>query len=82
MNIKRPSDLQKEIAQIMTDIQKIAKRSRDFGTSTEVTAKFAELLVSLSELAEISTRRLVHLSWALFGLTAILLLVSIVQLMK
>ena len=41
--------------------------------------KFAELFAALSQLTDISTRRIVRLTWWLCGLTIGLLLIAVVQ---
>ncbi len=72
---KSPEDLLKEIFICATD-----HKFQGAVTSTNKTiAFFSSLLVILSRQAEKSTKKIVHLTWALFGLTAALLLVAIIQ---
>lgn len=48
-------------------------------TVSLTTAKFASLLVLLSNEAEKTTRRLTYLAWATFGLTIAALVVAVIQ---
>lgn len=72
---KSDEDLLKEIFFCSNDLL-------SHGPTTNISrtiAHFSSLLVVLSRKAEKSTKKIVRLTWALFGLTAILLLVAIIQ---
>ncbi|MCE9608866.1 MAG: hypothetical protein K8R23_01430 [Chthoniobacter sp.] len=69
-------DLQKEIRHLLTDIHDESlddqSRSREM-TVSRTMARFGSLLCVLSEQADIQTRRIVRLTWALVALTIPLL---------
>jgi len=78
--MNRPDALQKQIDSLTSEIRAIAEnRSFKMDSPVQVTAKFAELFAALSQLADISTRRIVRLTWWVCGLTIGLLLIAIVQ---
>ena len=69
-------DLQKELPQLLADIHDESlddqSRSREMTVSRTI-ARFGSLLCVLSEQADVQTRRIVRLTWALVALTIPLL---------
>ena len=75
--------LQKRCDDLIAEVRDItSKQSFRMDSPVQVTGKFAELFATTAQIAEISTRRLVYLTWALVGLTVALLGVTIAQLLK
>jgi hypothetical protein len=68
-------DLRKEIPALLTDIHQESLRNKGGAVSpvTRTLARFASLLGALYVRADIQTRRVVRLTWALVGLTVALL---------
>lgn len=70
-----------EIHSIVKDMKKHCQKDpiAETDRQTYLMVQSSRLSVLLAEEAEKSTKKIVYLTWALFGLTAVLLVVSIVQ---
>lgn len=74
----RARELQQRIAKAREEIDAIARGSpASPAAPAELARRHAEIAICASQLAEISTRRLVWLTWALVILTAALLAYTI-----
>jgi hypothetical protein len=76
-----PDDLNKKLSEFIADMQQLAAAAAKqldaaYNTQKGMQAlhKFACLLVIIAKEADIQTRRIVRLTWALVGLTGALLL--------
>ena len=86
MNKSPSGDLEKTVEELINDIDVINEECTS-GTNPKANAialntvigKFACILTKLSRQAEIQTSSVVLLTWGLFGLTVILLTISIAQ---
>ena len=87
MNNSPSGDLEKSVEDLINDIDRINKEQTS-GTNPKANAialntvigKFACILTKLSREAEQQTTAVIRLTWGLFGLTVILLVISIAQL--
>ncbi len=72
-------DLQKDIPDLLADIHRESLKNKGIAVSpnTRTMARIATLLSALYLKAEIQTRRVVRLTWALVGLTAALLFFTV-----
>ena len=70
-----------EIYSIIEDIKKFTPRNPnpEHKADVHILVRTSQLRVLLAEEAEKSTKKIVRLTWALFGLTVALLVVAIVQ---
>jgi len=71
--MSNPKELQNRIEQLRQEIAN-TKTNTGFDSVSEIAKKQSEIFVLASQLAEISTRRIVRLTWALAFLTLVLLI--------
>ncbi|MGO8839401.1 MAG: hypothetical protein ACLQAH_16765 [Limisphaerales bacterium] len=72
-----PKELQKQIEHHRQKIAEISANPGHIGDEARIAAHQSEIFVAASQLAEISTRRIIRLTWFLAILTAVLLVVEI-----
>lgn len=73
-------ELQERIEQLRKEADALYTRFKSGDNPDKITYIRLEIVATALQLAEISTRRIVRLTWGLFGLTLALLVVSIVTL--
>lgn len=71
--MSKPKELQKRIEQLRKEIANV-KINSGFDSASEISKKQSEIFVLAFQLAEVSTRRIVHLTWVIIALTAILVI--------
>jgi len=74
--MSKPKELQKRIEQLREEIANV-KINSGWDSMATISKKQSEIFVLASQLAEISTRRIVHLTWALAFLTLVLLIFTV-----
>jgi len=74
--MSKPKELQKRIEQLREEIANV-KINAGFDATATISKKQSEIFVLASQLTEISTRRIIHLTWALAFLTLVLLIVTV-----
>jgi hypothetical protein len=73
--MRKATFLQEEIARLQKEIAGVG--STHINANAEIARRQSEIFVAASQLAEISTRRLARLTWALITLTFALLIFTI-----
>ena len=79
--MSKSKELQKRIDRLRKEIQNIAGTDLSFqrDSAVQITHRQSEIFVAASQLAEISTRRIVRLTWVLAILTVALLAIAFIQ---
>jgi len=75
-------DLHRSSQQLLEDLRVASSRAIEDRNPAHMTVTFAVLLVKLSEQADYATRRLVRLTWALFWLIVVLMIVVLPPLVE
>ena len=68
-------DLHRSPQQLLDELRVASSRAIEDRNPAHMTVTFAVLLVKLSEQADYATRRFVRLTWALFWLSVVLMIV-------
>jgi hypothetical protein len=68
-------DLHRSSRQLLEELRVASSRAIEDRNPAHMTVTFAVLLVKLSEQADGATRRIVRLTWVLFWLTVILMII-------
>ena len=75
-------DLHRSSQQILEELRAASSRAIEDRNPAHMTVTFAVLLVKLSEQADYATRRLVRLTWALFWLIVVLMIIVLPPLVE
>ena len=75
-------DLHRSPQQLLEELRVASSRAIEDRNPAHMTVTFAVLLVKLSEQAEYATRRLVRLTWALFWLIVVLMIIVLPPLVE
>ena len=75
-------DLHRSPQQLLDELRVASSRAIEDRNPAHMTVTFAVLLVKLSEQADYATRRLVRLTWALFWLIVVLMIVVLPPLVE
>ena len=75
-------DLHRSPQQLLEELRVASSRAIEDRNPAHMTVTFAVLLVKLSEQADYATRRLVRLTWALFWLIVVLMIVVLPPLIE
>src|SRR3954471_6107573 len=75
-------DLHRSSKQLLEELRVASSRAIEDRNPAHMTVTFAVLLVKLSEQADYATRRLVRLTWALFWLIVVLMVVVLPPLIE
>jgi len=75
-------DLHRSPQQLLEELRVASSRAIEDRNPAHMTVTFAVLLVKLSEQADYATRRLVRLTWALFWLIVVLMIVVLPHLVE
>lgn len=73
--MRRPDDIRGEIESLVEELKKVDEKRYRFA-DVRVVAKAGILSALSAEMAEVSTRRIVCLTWALVSLTVVLLVLT------
>jgi hypothetical protein len=75
-------DLHRSSQQLLEELRVASSRAIEDRNPAHMTVTFAVLLVKLSEQADYATRRLVRLTWVLFWLIVVLMIVVLPPLVE
>ena len=75
-------DLHRSPQELLEELRVASSRAIEDRNPAHMTVTFAVLLVKLSEQADYATRRLVRLTWALFWLIVVLMIVVLPPLVE
>ena len=75
-------DLHRSPQQLLDELRVASSRAIEDRNPAHMTVTFAVLLVKLSEQADYATRRLVRLTWALFWLIVVLMIIVLPPLVE
>jgi len=75
-------DLHRSPQQLLEELRVASSRAIEDRNPAHMTVTFAVLLVKLSEQADYATRRLVRLTWALFWLIVVLMIIVLPPLVE
>jgi len=75
-------DLHRSPQQLLDELRVASSRAIEDRNPAHMTVTFAVLLVKLSEQADYATRRLVRLTWALFWLIIVLMIIVLPPLVE
>ena len=75
-------DLHRSPKQLLDELRVASSRAIEDRNPAHMTVTFAVLLVKLSEQADYATRRLVRLTWALFWLIVVLMIIVLPPLVE
>ena len=68
-----PKELQEKIEHHRQEMIRIPKEEPAWSVPTKIATEHSEIFIATSRLAEISTRRIIYLTWGLLALTIALL---------